>query len=214
MDDMARPRSLPSPSPPTDFPVYGLEAGWPGPRCLGAFGEIIGDPVSWVSLRHQSPARDSLIVVETWARERTLRHVASHVASVLINVTLPVESLPRPDGILGALARHAGNSRREAGQWPSADWLVNSAPAAARVWRFADGWAAVSDAVPGVCLGAVGIGVAPDGLSLETVTDGRDYHFDLEEPLSPRVLSAATDAAGAVPLRSATWHADQLRLVS
>src|SRR6202012_5410970 len=51
MDGMSRPRPRPvSPSPPVDFPLYGLDASWAGSRWLELFGEAIGDPVHWVAL--------------------------------------------------------------------------------------------------------------------------------------------------------------------
>jgi hypothetical protein len=94
---------------------------------------------------------------------------------------------------------------------------VDGAPVSARVIWFAGGWAAVSDAVAEVYLSAVGMGVGPDGLSLARLQDGTAYHFDLDQPLRPGVLSASRRAAGAQfevpPWQRPHWHADQLRLM-
>jgi hypothetical protein len=117
MDDMNHPRRIPS-SPPVDFPLYGLEASRPGSRWLELFGDAIGDPVNWVVLGHRSLNGESVIVVETFSQPRTdvlvsasgqppLQYVAHYAANTLINVTLPVQSVPRPDGLLQALADYS-----------------------------------------------------------------------------------------------------------
>jgi hypothetical protein len=117
MDGMNRPRRVP-PSPPVDFPVYGLDASWCGSRWLELFGDAIGDPVHWVAFGHRSLNGESVIVVETFSRPRTdalvipsgqlpLQDVAHYAANMLINVTLSVQSAPRTDGMLRALANHA-----------------------------------------------------------------------------------------------------------
>jgi hypothetical protein len=93
---------------------------------------------------------------------------------------------------------------------------VDGAAVTARVWWFAGGWAAVSDAVEGVYLTAVGVGTEPDGLSLAVLQDGSACHFDLDQSLHPRVMSASRAARVSgdrpPPLRQG-WHAGQLRLL-
>lgn len=228
MNGMNRPRRAPvPPSPPVDFPVYGLDALWPGSRWLEMFGEAIGDPVHWVMLFHLSLGGESAVVVETFSRPRTdalvsasgvtpLQHVAHYAANTLINVTLPERSEPWPDGFLRALGNHAYEHSRQWPQWPLARWLVDGAVVAARVWRFAGGWVAVSDAVEGVYLAAVGAGTDPDGLSLAVLQDGSAYHFDLQQPLHVPVISASRERAGGDALElhlRQDLHADQLRLL-
>jgi hypothetical protein len=147
MDDMNHPRKIPS-SPPVDFPLYGLEASWPGSRWLELFGDAIGDPVNWVVLGHRSLNGESVIVVETFSQPRTdvlvsasgqppLQHVAHYAANTLINVTLPVQSVPRPDGLLQALADYAYDYAYEHStqhaQWPLVRWLVDGAIVSARM---------------------------------------------------------------------------------
>jgi hypothetical protein len=215
------------PSPPVDFPVYGLDASWPGSRWLEMFGEAIGDPVHWVTLFHQSLGGESVIAVETFSRLRTdalmsrsdetpLQHVAHYAGNTLINVTLPERSEPWPDGFLPTLSNYAYEHSRQCAQWPLARWRVNGAAVTARVWRFAGGWVAVSDAVGGVYLAAVGVGTDPDGLSLAVLQDASAYHFDLYQPLHIHVVSASRDRAGSDALelrRCQDLHADQLRLL-
>jgi hypothetical protein len=215
------------PSPPVDFPVYGLESSWPGSRWLEVFGGAIGDPVPWISLGHRSLDGESIIFVETFSRSRTdalvsssgvppLEDVAHDAANCLINLTLPAHSAPLPDGFLRALSHHAYERSLQCAQWPLVRWRVDGVVVTARGWRFAGGWVAISDAVPDVYLAAVGMGTDPDGLSLAGLHDGSGYHFDLDQPLRPRMLQEALDRDGGYDRRYLVrqeFHADQLRLL-
>jgi hypothetical protein len=218
---------LPPPSPPVDFPLYGLDASWPGARWIESFGEAIGHPVHWVSLGHQSPDGESLLYVETFSRPRTdalaapslqppLQHVAFYAAALLINATLPVASVVRPDGLIKAMVDHADERSNQCAQWPLVHWQVDGVAVTARVWWFAGGWAAISDAVPDVYLAAVGVGINPDGLSLAVLEHGDAYHFELDQPMHTPVMvashAARTDGDPPPPGRP-DWHADQLRLM-
>ena len=80
------------------------------------------------STGHQSLDGGSLIYVETFSRARTdafvarssqtpLLHVASYAAALLANVTLPVDTPPRPDGfpaLIGMLEERSDKYR----DWP------------------------------------------------------------------------------------------------
>jgi hypothetical protein len=215
-------------SPPFGFPVYGLDSSWPGTRWLDSFGDQVGDPPRWVRLGHQSGDGASLVLVETYSRPATddlsarqgepqLADAACRAAHILIDVTLPVLSVPRPDGFLRVVVDHAMEIAGQYPQWPAVRWRVDGAPVSACVTWFAGGWAAVSDAVAEVYLSAVGIGVGPDGLSLARLQDGVAYHFDLDQPLRPGVLSASSRAADlrfeVPPWQRRDWHADQLQLM-
>jgi hypothetical protein len=224
-------------SPPIGFPVYGLDRSWPGVRWLEVFGDQIGDPPRSVSLAHQTRDGSSLIMVTTHSRLATgaprsyrvpthaqaaklgkspLEWVAFAAAFELINLTLPVLSLPRPPGFYQVLVDQAEQARSEYVRWPTVRWQVDGVPVTARVWRFAAGWAAFTDAVAGVYLHASGVGTGPDDLPLAVLRDGRAYHFDLHQPLDPGVMSASRAAAGADNLpdaRRPDWHADHLRLM-
>jgi len=217
-----------SASPPAGFPVYGLDTSWPGSRWLEMFGDVLGDPVRWISLGHQSQAGESLIFLATYSRPPTdalaartglppLREVASSAAVVLVNVTLPVQSVPRPAGFHRALIEHAGERADQFAQWPLMPLQVDGVAATGRVWWFAGGWTVVSEAVEGVYLTAVGLGNDPDGLSLAVLQHGSAYHFNLDQPLHyPRVISAskAARAGGDRPMpRREDGHSDQLRLL-
>ena len=153
------------------FPLYGLDASWTGARWLDLFGDQIGDPPRWVALGHETADGHSLIMVNTYSRPPTdaqaaragqppLADVAFDAAHTLINVTLPVQSVPRPDGFLPLLTEHAQHAAGRSAQWPTARWRVDAATVAARVWEFAGGWAAVSDPEDDVYLSAGGHGRA------------------------------------------------------
>jgi hypothetical protein len=148
-----------------------------------------------VELAHKSSDVDSLIMVECYSRPVT----------------------DGPDGYLRAVATHVTEFAGQYAQWPTVAWRVDGAAVTARVSWFAGGWAAVSDAVAGVYLSAVGTGVGPDGLSLARLQDGAAYHFDLKQPLRPGVMSASSRSAGAQSeapsWQRQDWHADQLRLM-
>lgn len=204
---------------------------------LDVFGDAIGDPPRWVSLAHRILDGNSLIMVKTYSRLSTgtlrsfqvptdaqaaqmgkspLQWVAFDAAFELINLTLPVLSLPRPPGFNRVLVDHAERARSEYVRWPAVPWQVDGVAVTARVWWFAGGWAAFTDAVERVYLHACGVGTGPDGLSLAVLRDGSACHFDLDQPLYPGVLSASRAAAGADDLpepRRQDWHADQLRLM-
>lgn len=221
---MNRPGRVPVvPSPPVDFPVYGLEPAWAGSRWLESFGDQVGDPVSWVSLGHRGLDGESMVLVETFSRPRVdrvrgeapLEHVAGHACTALVNITIPEHSAPLPDGFLRALGHLSAEQAEQAARWPRISWRAGDAVVPARVWRFAGGWAAVSDAVEGVYLAAVGMGTEPGDLCLAVLTDGHAYRFDLDQPLHPDILSAGLAGDGGherrYPRRT-RFHADQLRL--
>jgi len=221
-DGRMRRRGKVSVSPPAGFPVYGLDESWPGTRWLEGFGDAIGEEVRWVRLGHQDAVAGAFLLVETCSRALTeakaagagvdpLRTVAFDAGALLANLTLPADSVPRPRDMLRALVDHVDQRSRQYTEWPLVTWLVDGAAAAARVWRFAGGWAAFSDAVDDVYLAAAGTGTGPGDLAFARLRDGRAYGFELDEPLHPGILGGPGDAPA--PERRMDWHPDQLRLV-
>jgi hypothetical protein len=227
MNGMTYPRQVP-PSPPAAFPVYGLDASWSGARWLESFGDVLGEEVRWVRLAHQSRRTGAVIMAETHSRaltdvqaartgESPLQSVAFGAAVVLVNLTLPEDSVPRPPGLLHALANHAVELSKECAKWPPVPWRVDGVAVTAQARRFAGGWAAFSDAVDGVYLAAAGLGAGPENLALAVLEDGRAYNFDLNQPLHPQVIvtsSAARTGGERLPPLRPDWHADQMRLIA
>jgi hypothetical protein len=215
------------PSPPVSFPVYGLDQSWPGSRWLDSFGDAVGHEVRWMRLAHQNLDTGALIMAETWSRPLTdsaaartgeppLQSVAFSASVVLVNLTLPAQSVARPPGILRALVNNAYARSGEYEHWSPVSWEVDGSEVTARVWRFAGGWAAFTDGVDGVYLAAAGSGTGPDGLALAPFKDGHPYHVDLDAPLHPGVVTAssAARAGGERPFPPRQdWHADQVRLM-
>jgi hypothetical protein len=64
----------------------------------------------------------------------------------VVNVTLPAQSVARPDGFIPLLVEHAAKVAGQYAQWPTVRWQGDAAAVAARVCRFAGGWAAITDA--------------------------------------------------------------------
>jgi hypothetical protein len=224
---MSPPRQV-RPSPPAGFPVYGLDATFGGARWLESFGDAIGDPVHWVSLGHLGTDGGSLVFVETHSKALTdpmvaptaqppLPYVAKRAATTLVNLTLPVPSLPRPAGMLRVLVDHAQERGGEYARWSPASLRVDAATVTARAWRFAGGWSVVSDAVDEVYLTVTGVGIHPGVLPLGLIPDDGAYHFRLGQPLHPDVLAASRAARiGGEELpwpQRKHWHDDQLRLL-
>lgn len=215
-------------SPPVQFPVYGLDAARPGVRWLDGYGDALGDDVRWVGLAHGDQKADELIMVETFSRSLTdnlhwrggeppLKSVSFAAAVTLVNLTLPDLSVARPEGLLQAAVNHADDHSRRHADWTRVTWQVDGAPVAARAWEFAGGWAAFSDALPDVYLAISGSTGSPDDVVLTRLTDARDYHFELDQPLHPQVINVSSAAALADSDRPwpqrAELHPDQLRLL-
>jgi hypothetical protein len=209
-----------------EFPLYGLDATWLGPRWIESFGGWVGDPVASVLLAHQAPDGRSAIFVYTL--DRTLldrqadRHGLDRLAEVanvpaigLVNLTMPAISVPRPAGMARALVAHADARCARHSDWSVISWRVDGGAVPARVWRLAGGWAAFSDAVPDVYLAAAGVAHEPDGLRFARLSSGEAYGFDLEARLSIRVFQESRAAGGARQfVESEDWHPDQLRVLA
>src|ERR1700722_2034588 len=156
--------------PAVRFPVYGLDSPFPGPRWLSLFGDPPDGSPTWVTLSQQSADGRSLIQVTTHARRAAgnprgyrvptdeqaaeqgrspLENVAAQGTTGLIDVTLPVPSLTRPPGFLGALVARSEAAASAYGEWPTAGWRVDGAAVQAPVWRFAGGGAAFTAAAAG-----------------------------------------------------------------
>lgn len=221
---MRRPGSgeLPT-SPPIRFPLYGLAESWAGARWLESYGDALGDEVRYAMLAHLSPDTDELTMVESVSRPLTdrgseppLQAVSCGATVTLVNLTLPDLSVPRLDGLNQALARHAVEQSERYAEWTPVTWQVDGFAVRARAWEFAGGWAAFSDALDDIYLAVASSAGHPDGLALARLRDAGAYHFDIDQPLHPRLRAetAALACGDREWRRRADYHPDQLRLVS
>lgn len=215
-------------SPPVQFPLYGLDAARPGVRWLDGYGDALGEDVRWVGLAQGDQEANQLVMVETFSRELTnaqhvrggeppLKSVSFAAAITLVNLTLPDMSVARPEGLVKAAVDHADERSRRHADWKRVTWQVDGVPVEALAWEFAGGFAAFSDALHDVYLAISASAGSPDGIALTRLTDARAYHFELDQPLHPRVIEASADAALADGDRSwprrADLHPDHLRLL-
>jgi hypothetical protein len=215
------------PSPPLDFPIYGLDSRWWGPRWLDFFEALPSQPAWAVWLGHRTP--DGLdepggLRVGTFARQRyeatmcprgqdPLAAVALGATLGLVNLTLPDVSVPRPDGLISALVDKAEEMAKAHADWPRVHWDVDGMPAPAAVWEFAGAWAGFTAALPDAYVAVVGIGVPADGLRLVPVRDEADYRMDLRAPLDLAELGRQKGQrpdSWLPPPRRDGFHADQL----
>ncbi|WP_116044214.1 hypothetical protein [Amycolatopsis palatopharyngis] len=215
-------------SPPVDFPIYGLDWGWRGPRWLDFFEGRPGEPVWALWLGHREEGGEHGVRVGTLPRDRydsalsprsgdPLVAVAFSAAFGLINLTLPDGSVPRPDGLIPAMVEHAEEQAKRHAQWPRVAWDIGGRWAQASIWSFAGAWAGFTDLLDDAYLVAIGIGVQPEGMRLVPVgSNAKNYGIDLAAPLD------ATELARQRHVRPDTWlppprrdafHADQLALV-
>lgn len=215
-------------SPPVDFPFYGLDAAWQGPRWLDFFEGLDGEPPWALWLGHRLPDGSGGVRVGTLPRQRydealsprggdRLAVVAFSAAFGLINLTLPDVSVPRPDGLINELVEHAENQAHCHEQWPRTIWDVGGVRASAATWGFAGGWAGFTDALPDAYVVAVGIGVTTAGLPLRQVPDGSEYDMDPDAPLDLAELGRARREQPdhwVPPPQRDHFHPDQLAFVA
>lgn len=199
-------RSTNPPSPPVDFPLYGLDRDWPGLRWLDFYGGALGTPTTDVWLGHRSTDGEVAVRVGSFPRQRFEATHSQEVAGelafagavALVNMTLPQRVEAGLPGLNRALVRHADEQCHAHADWPRARWSVDGTPVTAAVWRFAGAWLGITDALPQVYLAVIGFGVVPEGLPLARVTDGTPYGMDLAQPLSADLLQMQHERLPAV----------------
>lgn len=219
-------RSTNPPSPPVDFPLYGLDQAWPGLRWPDFYEGQLGEPTTGMWLGHRSTDGEVAVRVGSFPRARFDRIEAAHSrdplaelafagAVPLINMTLPERAEDGIPGINRALVDHAGQQAQRHAEWPRVRWSVEGAPVSAAVWQFAGAWLGITDALPEVYLAVIGFGVVPEGLPLALIADGSPYGMDLRAPLSTDLL---TEQSSRLPPEvwpqpnRGRYHPDQLAL--
>jgi hypothetical protein len=219
--------------PVLDFPAFGLDSDWDGPRWLWSLEGNIGDPVWGVWLAHSygklPEASDPRMLVGTLPAQRHGELMArSHdpAEAIAFSVLLRLLDMVTPD--LGDEDRtlEKRSSRRllddepeHYPQWPEVTWLVNGRPVSARVFEWGGGWAGFTPDIPDVVIAVVARSMPLTGVNLVDIGRGSAYHFDTSaELIYPDVLESARRVAlgeetdwtrGSWPL-----HADQLALLA
>lgn len=218
----------PSISPPIDFPIYGMSDSWAGPRWLESIG---GDPLSVVRLAHATSDGSGGVVVATLQRERYnhRKHGYDRIlpgtnmgpASVavldgidlLINLTWPALSAPKPPGLMQRVIEHAYRTAAELDHWPRVPWRIDdTVQASAAIWHFAGAWVGISTDLVGSYVLAIGIDFHSEGLMLASVIDATAYGFDLRAPLTTAHIGRGRPEGGLPNPNIDRLHPDHIRI--
>lgn len=193
--------------PAIDFPAYGLDGSWKGPRWISHIDGSMGRPATGVTLAHGDrpwPGRGhSFVLVQTFRRglhppdvERTSRELAFAALFTLFNILLPdLEGSDRQKYIRHGM-RYVDFRSTKADTWTETEWLVDGAQVPARFTWFAGGWTGFTEATEDVVIAITAYGVRPQGVQLRRLESSEPYHFDMAAPLKhPDVFTSATKAA-------------------
>ena len=184
--------------PAFDFPIYGLDATWAGPRWLDFFEGEAPRPSWGAWLGHGNDAgrvtgRDWAIV-GSFPRERysevmlapeeKFEHGLAFVATrVLFNESTDVR------------ARLDTEPQRWQ-VWPSVSWTVDGHEVGAHLLQHDGSWAGFSTGLNDLGLVVHASGLDPNGLALVSVTESQAYHFASDQQLDyPKVLLTSRRAA-------------------
>jgi hypothetical protein len=184
--------------PPFDFPLYGLDTSWTGPRWLDFFEGKAGSPSwgAWLGHGHDADrARgDEWVIVGSFPVRRsaevqlqpgeTFQHYLASVATlVLFN-----------DSEEGPARLETEPDRWAA--WPSRYLRADGRSVSAHFLERGNAWAAFITGLREVGLVIHASGIAVEEMALVEVTDSSSYHFNSDEPLDyADVLYASRQAA-------------------
>jgi hypothetical protein len=183
--------------PPIDFPVFGLDSAWSGPRWLSELAGAVGQSPGVIGLAHgdrPGPMRGHPFVLvasfrpsgDGWSSsdgfaERVLAEDGLHR---LMNATIPY--LDDEDDRRRIRRNHIPYLLTRAYRyrsWARANWRIGARTATARFARFAGGWAGFVFERGTLAVVAVGFGVSPHAIHLVRVKSGLAYHFDIGRPI-------------------------------
>ncbi len=184
--------------PPFDFPLYGLDVHWTGPRWLDFFEGQSGKPSwgAWLGHGHDADRRpgSEWVIVGSFSARRstevqlqpgeTFEHYLASVAThVLFN-----------DSVEGPARLEAEPARWTA--WPSTSLSADGQRLSAQFQERGDAWAAFTTGLREVGLVIHASGIAAEELALAEVTNSSPYHFNSDEPLAyADILNASRKAA-------------------
>jgi hypothetical protein len=191
-------KSMANRFPPFDFPLYGLDATWTGPRWLDFFEGRAGSPSwgAWLGHGHDPDRKqaDDWVIVGSFPVRRsielqlqpgeTFEHYLASVATlVLFN-----------DSVEGPARLEAEPDRWS--EWPSTSVMVDGRSVSGHVVERGSAWAAFITGLDEVGLVIHASGNAGQALSMVEVTDSGAYHFNSDVPLDyPAALHASREAA-------------------
>lgn len=210
-------------APPVDYALYGLgSAAWADSRWLEFVEGEIARPSWAVWLGHGSRRDPARVIVGSASRPRLdamhaglpgdpPAHVAFAVGLHMIGYTLPDDSVPRPEGLVRAIANEMHRQATSCSDWAEIGWTVDGVEVLARVWKFAGFWAAFTDELGESYVMAIGTEVDPDGLNLDRVVDGTPYGFELGAELG--YGAARGNPLPVVRPDRQQFHPDHLRLL-
>lgn len=199
--------------PAVDFPLYGLDAWWQGPRWLAgmdaaaeepAWGGWLGHGITdgWEStapwaLVGSLPRRRYAEVMAPSSGGDNAREVAFEALFKLVNLTLPAPDERSPaHGYLRRLVDFVESQAADYRGWPVVTWRLSGWTVTAHLFEWAGAWAAFTTEVPDVEVAVLGSGIAADSLRLVRVLDSQAYHFDASRPVSvPETLHNSRAAA-------------------
>lgn len=151
-----------------------------------------------------------------------LAAVARQGTTAVADLTLPdpeeMAGVPEADRVFRLTSAHLAAAAEDVGGWESTGWAVDGRPLPARVLRFGGAWTGFV-VLPTAYVVAVGVGIEPQTLTLQSMESTDAYGVDLAAPLllAWRLQRNVTrrevrETVLRRPNRSA-FHPDQLALV-
>lgn len=188
--------------PPLDFPIFGLDRTWKGPRWLNAVIGSYGEPAQSVWLAHGErldPDREVLVMSHRLSEDQGWCPSGAHAERMLawtglvriIDATLPVLAGDDRRRFFDNFEQYVDARAGRWARWAPTRWRIENRVVTARFARFAGGWAAYAFERDRFALAVTGVGADPHGLGLRRLRSAAAYHFDLEEPF-PSYPSVAT----------------------
>ena len=184
--------------PPFDFPLYGLDGAWTGPRWLDFFEGEVGKPSwgAWLGHGHTADRKPDSpwVIMGSFSVRRSVEtqlqpsESFEHYLASIATLVLFNDSVEAP-------ARLETEPERWSA-WQSASFSADGQPISAQVLNRGDAWAGFTTGLHEVGLVIHANRIAAEELALAEVTSSSSYHFNSDEPLVyADVLHASRTAA-------------------
>jgi hypothetical protein len=209
--------------PPVTFDYYGLPPSWNGLRWL----DVVNGDWAALWLGHLSSDFASGLLVGTlprsifdvWSARSGVRRDNTTAALSLAcqrfaEIVSPDRGVTGPTGARTKNHRHAEQQAEGYINWPLNSWNVNGEVMDAHVWTFAGAWVGLCEDLPDAHLIAVGVGLPPEDLKLDTVQNSAMYGVDLTKPLTAAAMRGQRTHEMTMPHPNQnSWHPEQLALL-